>query len=286
MLKKLSDRVYYMPHDEKTDRPVLGLVCGDKYSLIVDAGNSPNHATEFLLRVSELKVPPVKYLVLTHWHWDHIFGIETMKLITVCHEKTNEKLKKMKLLNWEDEALDERVKNGEEIEFCSEMIKLEMPIRGELKIGEAEITFNNKLEIDLGGISVIVENIKGDHSEDSSIIYIPSEEIMFLGDSISEDIYSGEWSYSQEKLLGMIGRIRKYNVKCYLASHREPYNKMEMNKVFDDLIEASDFVDDITSFEKVLKMHHTYYGRHPNENEAYTLKSFVNGNKKRQIQNI
>ena len=40
--------------------------------------------------------------------------------------------------------------------------------------------------------SVIIENIKGDHSEDSSIVYIPDEEIMFLGDSICEDIYSGE----------------------------------------------------------------------------------------------
>ena len=59
-----------------------------------------------------------------------------------------------------------------------------------------------------------------------------------------------------------------------------------MDKFLDDLIEASDFVDDTTSFEKVLKMHHTYYGRCPNEEEAYTLKSFVNGNKKRSINNI
>ena len=58
MLKKISERIYYMPHEDKTDRPVLGLICGDKYSLIVDAGNSPNHAMEFLLNIAELKVAP------------------------------------------------------------------------------------------------------------------------------------------------------------------------------------------------------------------------------------
>ena len=52
-----------------------------------------------------------------------------MKLTTICHEKTNKKLKEMSLLNWDDEALDERVKKGEEIEFCADMMKLEMPNR-------------------------------------------------------------------------------------------------------------------------------------------------------------
>lgn len=43
MLKKLTDRVYYKPHLEQTDRPALGLINGNKFSLIVDAGNSPGH---------------------------------------------------------------------------------------------------------------------------------------------------------------------------------------------------------------------------------------------------
>lgn len=29
MLNKLFDRVFYMPHNNETDRPALGLICGD-----------------------------------------------------------------------------------------------------------------------------------------------------------------------------------------------------------------------------------------------------------------
>ena len=53
-LKKISDRVYYLPSEERTDRPVLGYVKGDKYSLAVDAGNSSDHVEEFYRELGEL----------------------------------------------------------------------------------------------------------------------------------------------------------------------------------------------------------------------------------------
>ena len=40
MLKKISECIYYLPPDSETDRPVLGYIRGDRYSLMVDAGNS------------------------------------------------------------------------------------------------------------------------------------------------------------------------------------------------------------------------------------------------------
>jgi hypothetical protein len=46
-LKKLSDRIYYLPNEEETDRPVLGYINGDKYSLAVDVGNSSKHVEKF-----------------------------------------------------------------------------------------------------------------------------------------------------------------------------------------------------------------------------------------------
>ncbi|EKN42222.1 metallo-beta-lactamase family protein, partial [Clostridium botulinum CFSAN001627] len=32
MFKKLTERVYYLEHNEDTDRPVLGYIKGDKFS--------------------------------------------------------------------------------------------------------------------------------------------------------------------------------------------------------------------------------------------------------------
>ncbi|GAF08322.1 MBL fold metallo-hydrolase [Paenibacillus pini] len=129
MLKKLSDKVYYMPQYSETDRPTLGLICGENFSVIVDSGNSPAHARDFLNLVEQIDIAPVKFVVITHWHWDHIFGMDTMKLLSISHNQTKDRIEYLKTLTWDDASLDSRVETGEEIEFCSSMIKLEMPTR-------------------------------------------------------------------------------------------------------------------------------------------------------------
>jgi len=280
MLIKLTERIYYMPSDDKTDRPLLGLICGDKYSLVVDAGNSPAHANEFLTDISKLDIPPLKYLVLTHWHWDHVFGIEAMNLITVCNNKTKENLDIMQKLSWDDFMLDERVGKGEEIEFCSKMIKLEMPVRDGFKTGNADIIFKESLEIDLGRIHCIIDNVGGCHSEDSTIIFIPEEKTIFLGDCICEDIYSGEWSYSRDKLLPMINKIKKYDAFYYLTSHHHPESKEEFFDYLNGLIRIGNFVGNGCIEDEAIERYTQCFGKAPNEDEICNIYSFIHGNMK------
>lgn len=48
-LTKVTERIYYLINDRETDRPVLGYIKGDKYSLMVDAGNSsPINKTDII----------------------------------------------------------------------------------------------------------------------------------------------------------------------------------------------------------------------------------------------
>ena len=47
MLKKLTNNVYYTEPDESTDRPAMGYVKGNKYSLMVEAGNSAKTVHKF-----------------------------------------------------------------------------------------------------------------------------------------------------------------------------------------------------------------------------------------------
>jgi glyoxylase-like metal-dependent hydrolase (beta-lactamase superfamily II) len=71
-LQQFSERIYWLPPDGDTDRPVLGVIAGSHSSLIVDAGASVAHARLLLDQVAQLDIAPVRYLFLTHWHWDHV----------------------------------------------------------------------------------------------------------------------------------------------------------------------------------------------------------------------
>lgn len=276
-MKKLTENVYYISHSAETDRPVIGLINGSKHSLVIDAGNSPHHAREILKAVEHLGVYNAKYLAITHWHWDHVFGTHYMNLLTICHHLTNDKLKWMQQLEWDDEALDERVAAGVEIEFCSSMIKKEMPSREGLIIGKGEITFDSRVEIDLGGISCVIENVKGDHAEDSCIVYVPSDKVMFLGDCISPDLYTGPRSYSH-KVVEMIDKIMKYDVDIYVAAHAEPLDKEELHQYFKELLEVAKITKGMTDKEAALEGFRKEFHREPNMDESETIEYFINGN--------
>lgn len=278
-MKKLTNNVYYIPHMSETDRPVIGLIAGSKYSLLVDAGNSPHHAREIISAIENLGIDNVKYLAITHWHWDHVFGINYMKLLTVCQELTQKKLEWMQKLEWDDKSLDERVLSGEEIEFCSSMIKKEMPSREGLILGAGDITFDSKVEIDLGGVSCIIEHVKGDHSEDSCIVYIPSDKVMFLGDCLSPDFYSGPKSYSS-KVLEMANKIMQYDVEIFISSHDEPLSKEEVHQYLKELINIEKLTTGISSIDTAIKAFNAEYLREPNEDEIDTIQCFINGNLK------
>ncbi|WEK54140.1 MAG: MBL fold metallo-hydrolase [Candidatus Cohnella colombiensis] len=276
--KKLSNRVYFMPHFSETDRPALGLICGDDMSVIVDSGNSPAHAMDFLHLVEQMDIAPVKFVVITHWHWDHIFGMNTMGLLSISHDLTKEKIKYLQTLKWDDASLDSRVSTGEEIEFCRDMIKREMPTRDHLKLKAPDISFHSKIELDLGGVTCIVEHVGGVHAQDSSIVYIPDEKIMFLGDCIYQDFYSGEWSYDLNELTLLLDKIKKYDVDYYVTGHQDPKEHAEMWSFFDDLTRIGEIVDKETSLDQAVSRFNEVQKTMPNEEQLEYIQNFVAGN--------
>ena len=46
-LYKLSDKIYYSEYEQERDRPALGYIKGDRFSIAVDAGHSDEHVKEF-----------------------------------------------------------------------------------------------------------------------------------------------------------------------------------------------------------------------------------------------
>ncbi|WP_343206548.1 MBL fold metallo-hydrolase [Bacillus sp. B15-48] len=281
MLKKLASRVYYLPHYSETDRPALGLICGDSYSLIVDSGNSPSHATDFLNLVEKMDISPVKFVVLTHWHWDHIFGMKTMDLLTISHEETKKKLEYLKTLKWDDASLDARVATGEEIEFCRDMIKREMPSRDHLDLTVPNISFNDKMEMDLGGVTCVIEHVGGEHAQDSSIIYIPDEKVLFLGDCLYQDFYSGEWSYDLNELILLLDKIKKYDVKSYVLGHQDPKTHDEMWTFLNELTRIGEIVGEEVSLDNAVTRFNEQQKTKPNEEQLEFIQNFINGNQKK-----
>ncbi|MDW5299246.1 MAG: MBL fold metallo-hydrolase [Sedimentibacter sp.] len=228
MIIKLTDRIYFMPHNVETDRPILGYIKGDQYSLMVDAGNSKKHVDEFMDGISKLGLPYPNFVAITHSHWDHTYGLFSVNAVSIACKKTNEYLNEMSSWEWTDEAMDERLKNGEDIEFCDTMIRKEYYNRKEICVKTADIVFDEKLSLDLGNISCELLKLDSSHAEDCVVAYVPKEKILFIGDIISEDFHHGEPVYYKDKLYSLIKTFKELDFETALFGHMEPFAKKDL----------------------------------------------------------
>lgn len=161
--------MYYLEHNEDTDRPVLGYIKGDKFSIMIDGGNSANHVAIYMEELDKRQLSHPKFVTITHWHWDHTFGISATNAVIIANSLTNKQLCKMRGWKWDEESMDKRVAAGEEIEFCNSMIKKEYPEKDKIKVISADMIFNDYFMLDLGGITCEMIKIGGCHSDDSTI---------------------------------------------------------------------------------------------------------------------
>jgi len=225
---RIAEHTYWLAPYSPTDRPTLGAIIGQRATLLVDAGNSVAHAQVLLDELSRMNVTP-SFVALTHWHWDHVFGTAALPLPTFAHAETRRIVAEMATLDWSDAALDARVAAGTEIEFCSSMIKAELPDRSDLVIRPPEISFRDEIELDLGGVTCRLVHVGGDHAADSVVVYVPEDRIVFLGDCLYPAIYAPARHYTTAKLFPLLDRLLSFNAECYLAGHHpQPMTRAEM----------------------------------------------------------
>jgi glyoxylase-like metal-dependent hydrolase (beta-lactamase superfamily II) len=281
-LTQISDHVHWLAPDGKTDRPVLGAIIGSEGTLIVDAGASPAHANLLLDKLRNISGADPEYVVLTHWHWDHVFGSSVFDCPLISHSETQQLVEEMSTLDWSDTALDQRVENGTEIEFCRDMMKVEMPDRSSLILKVPDRVFETDLEIDLGNIKCQIVHVGGDHSSDSSIVYVQEEKILFLSDCMYVDLHHGTPSYTTRKLFPLIDKILSFDAEHYLFGHHEkPMDKKKMIEFTDSLRLTGKHIDAIgDNKEKILENLQEVLQRPPSSDEIEDLDAFLAGLRK------
>lgn len=219
--QRLTDRVTWLPPDNRTDRPSLAHIRGQNHSVLLDIGASPQHTGSFLSSPLLEGTPPLIAAVLTHWHWDHGFGGSALGVPIVAQRQTHREMWRQSLLDWSDQALDARVAEGSEIAFCRDYLRLELPERSNLKLVVPQIVFDAGLTLDLGGVTCEVHHVGGDHSSDSSVVWVPGERLLFLGDCLYQRLYAPVPHYTPSGLRRLLHRMEQFEPALVILGHEE-----------------------------------------------------------------
>jgi len=221
-LQRISDRIYYLPSDPSLDRPILAGIVGSERTLMVDAGASRAHARLFLDQFEDATGRAPDWVALTHWHWDHTFGLAHVQARAVGQRHLADNLRRLQGLSWDDEALAARVRNGQEIAFCAEMIAREYGDDRDIRIVLPGVLFDERLTIDLGEVRCELRRLTTDHSDDSVAVWVPEERTLFLGDALGAQYYAPAPYYSAQNALALVDQVRSYPASWLIESHGEP----------------------------------------------------------------
>lgn len=276
--KQLTSRIWYQTPVSETDRPILAVVRGEKHQLMIDAGNSSAHAALFLEEMKKHNLGSPDLLALTHWHWDHIFGMKHLRLPSMATQQTITRMKEMQPYAWTDAALQERMDQGIEIPFCADAIKLEFGTTRDIEVVLPTIGFTGQLEIDLGGVQCQLIEVENDHSPGSLLVYIPEERVVFLGDAMYADIFSSKWNYTVERTKRLLAAIDRLEADYYVWSHGEAMPKSEFEEEVNMLrraIRVTEATGGRLKDMRILYAEET--GRSLTEDETETLIYFANG---------
>lgn len=217
-LNKLNDYVFYSDYEDLRDRPALGYIKADKYSVAIDAGHSDDHLNEFYNLLNQHNLPLPTLTILTHWHWDHTFAMHAVNGLTLACEKTNNHLL--------DFIKNQNAKTDEEFRNLDPSIKLEYPTEKQIIVKPANIIYNSEITLDLNNTVLKVFESISPHSDDCTLIYMPQEKILFYGDAISGEFPT--WKADSRKKEELINTINKLEINICVGGHWDNKNKQEL----------------------------------------------------------
>jgi glyoxylase-like metal-dependent hydrolase (beta-lactamase superfamily II) len=216
--------VYWLP-PAKPDRPSLCAVVGEHATLMLDAGASDAHARLFLDALAAEGVAPPIAVVLTHSDWDHVFGAVEVGAPVIAHRLTDLALAELAATDWSDEALAARVEAGERSPEHAANIQEELPAPRNVRVARADTLFEDGLDLELGGTTVQVRHVGGDHAGDSTVMYVQQDRLLFLGDALYEST-GGEAggaarTLTAERAFPLLDVVRAFDAELYVEGHTD-----------------------------------------------------------------
>jgi glyoxylase-like metal-dependent hydrolase (beta-lactamase superfamily II) len=262
VLTKITDHVYWMPPGPP-DRPSVCAVVGGRRTLMLDAGSSQAHTREFLDALWAESAARPSAVVYTHSHWDHVLGGAELGGLVIAHASTAEQLTELAGRDWSDEGLDQAVAAGRASPGHAGDVKQELPSPRTVEVAPADIVFHDKLVIELGGVTVRVQHVGGNHSAESCVMYVEPDRVLFLGDCMYD---SPAGALTAELAFPLHDAILAFDAERYVDGHGEAVLSRP---------EIEDLIEKMRSAEKAVREGSAIAD--PDEDTEYFIQAFRAG---------
>lgn len=266
---KLAEGVYVIRHRDAPDTFPQGnttVIIGEREALVVDSCYLPSSAKEDIAQIRQWTTKPVRYLINTHWHFDHTMGNAAYwesfsPLSIIAHAETARSIAgynpgwferfprradlfRRILENGRDNN-GKVLTDGEKKEYQEAIAGLE-PVQSEFKTivdRTPNLTFTEELSIDLGNREVQIKHLGRGNTAGDAIVYLPKEKILVTGDLVVSPVPYLFGGYPAD-FIGTLQKLVLIEAAATVPGHGEVF-RGESGKVY--IRQVTDFLQAVVS---------------------------------------
>lgn len=232
-LEKISERVF--ANTEGKGGGNAGIIILDNQTVVVDAMYT-KPGEEFRRAIEDVSPKNISYLLLTHYHRDHVFGNQFFRdCEIVAHRMLKARMKELLKTDWSPEGLKKLFSDLRESE------PERLPLLEGVEIVLPTKTFEERFVVEDSGLTVEMENVEG-HTAGTSIVYFPEEATLFAGDLIFAKRFpwAGDPAADPNKWIDALRKILEMRVDTIIPGHGLICDKEEVKtylKFFEEVRE-------------------------------------------------
>ena len=220
----LTNNVWLWPWDPDKNRvsPAVGVIVAGDETILVDSGNCPTQGRHIQTAVSRQNLPPISRIIYTHHHWDHVFGAQVFGVPATAHALTHENLLAYRERPWTTAYIRDQVERNPALTLDAapedwETLALVLPAA----------TFTRSLTLPLNGLTLELTHVGGAHANDSIVVQVVEDGVLFLG-----DCYYPRFG-SENKMLdfALLRRLADEKIRFYVSGHSPVYSHTQMKRL-------------------------------------------------------
>lgn len=269
-VKQVAEGVYAVlqPPERRFDDSNAIIILLDDGVLVVDSQNAPGTARAVMAEVRKLTDKPVRYLVDTHWHGDHVQGNRAYReafpgVQIIAHRNTREDIEQRgipqlkediestpkAIARWQTMVDTGKQPNGQPVtEAQKEQLRgrigrtkanlEQLQTVGEIAL--PDVTFESSLTLYRRTGEVRLLHFKG-HTRGDVVVHLPRERVLITGDLLDDLPFTGHGSPAA--LVETLDTLAKLDWQTMVPGHgsvrQGPEHLQQVRALFASLVQQA-----------------------------------------------
>jgi cyclase len=230
--EKVAEGVYYATGGNGSNNTVI---VNDSDVMLVDDGTTPEAARAFVEDVKLITNKPIRYVVNTHFHYDHTDGnsIFPPDVQIIGHEFVRTAILTFDVLHREP--------------FLTSQAQMPTEQRAQIKPTPPNVTYSSQMTLHKGAREIQLLFLGRGHTAGDTVVFLPNEKIVCTGDLMESRLaYMGDAFF--DEWVSTLEALKKLDFTLVLPGHGTPFKEKVLITAFQSYL--TDITKQVTELRR------------------------------------